>query len=233
MWTSESFRGWLADQLGELPKPVGLFVDSDWTGLEVIEACAEAGLPVPEQVAVVSCYNMSDVCEGTPVPLSNVDVDRERCGYEAAALLDRLMKGTAASPTEKILVPPKGVVLRDSSDTLAIEHLGVARALRIIKKRFVDPALRPEPIAAEVGMSRDGLDAAFRKCVGSPVAAAILRSRLDHAKELLQPTDHRVEEIAAKSGFRSATVLSKRLHADSGVPATEWRRQHQGTITAG
>jgi LacI family transcriptional regulator len=48
---------------------------------------------VPDEVAVIGIDNDPFLCELATPPLSSVDVGGERAGYEAAALLDRLMAG--------------------------------------------------------------------------------------------------------------------------------------------
>ena len=60
-------------------------------------------------------------------PLSSVDIDPPRIGYEAARLLDLLIKG-GKPPTEPVLVPPREVVARQSSDIIAIEDADVTVA---------------------------------------------------------------------------------------------------------
>src|SRR5437660_984008 len=80
----------LADWLHGLPKPVGVLACNDVRGQQVLNACRRAGLAVPDEVAVLGVDNNELVCNLADPPLSSVDANCERIGYEAAALLDRL-----------------------------------------------------------------------------------------------------------------------------------------------
>lgn len=59
-------------------------------------------------------------CDLSEPPLSSIDQDLERIGYEAAALLERLMRGDSP-PAEPVFVPPRAVVTRRSTDAIAID----------------------------------------------------------------------------------------------------------------
>jgi LacI family transcriptional regulator len=147
---------WLAGRLREMPVPLGIMAQSDNRATGVLSACASVGLSVPEQVAVLGVDNDELVCEFAPVQISSVDSDRERLAYEGAALLDRLMRGERP-PRRTKRIPPKGLVVRASSDILAIRHLEVATALRFIWDHFREPivALRPLPRLPEARRPHD------------------------------------------------------------------------------
>jgi LacI family transcriptional regulator len=84
---------------------------NDDRGLEVLEACRQAGVRVPDAVTVVGVDNDEFLCNLSTPPMSSVDVGGERVGYEAAALLDRLMAGRKVAP-RRLFLPPIGVVVR-------------------------------------------------------------------------------------------------------------------------
>src|SRR5256885_5658409 len=60
-------------------------------------------------------------CAMSRPPLSSVALNTERIGYEAAQLLDRMMRGGRVRRTS-IQVEPIGVVTRQSSDVVAVEE---------------------------------------------------------------------------------------------------------------
>lgn len=222
-WTSLAMRRWLGDRLRSLPKPVGLMVESDWTGQEAVEACLEAGLLVPEQVAVVGCYNDEGVCNGTLVPLSSVDMDRRRQGYEAASLLDRLMRGDKP-PSKPILIPPKGVVVRQSSDILAVPHLEVAKALRFIWQNFHNPQVGVGDVVAATAMSKSGLSHAFEIHLNCAIGEQLRRIRVERAKGMLLDRKLKLNAIAAACGFGNAERLCNTWIRFTGKPPGVWRR---------
>ncbi len=90
-WEHE--RPLLADWLLQLPKPVGIMACNDERGLQVLDACRLVGLNVPKDVAVVGVDNDELLCELANPTLSSVALNAVMGGYNAAAHLDRLMRG--------------------------------------------------------------------------------------------------------------------------------------------
>jgi LacI family transcriptional regulator len=154
----------IARWLKGLPKPVGVFACYDGRALQVLEACQVLGLQVPDQVAVLGVDNDELVCELANPPLSSVQPNARRSGYEAAALLARLMGGEkkAVAPTHQ--VQPVRVVERQSTDVVAVEDAKVAAAMKFIRQHAcegvdVGDVLRAVPMART-----DTPPASTRKC---------------------------------------------------------------------
>ena len=227
---SDTFRRWLAPKIAELPKPLGLMVESDWTGIEAVGALAGAGIVVPEQVAIVSCYNMEPICEGTSVPLSSVDMNWREQGYQVAALLDRLLGG-AAQPTEPVWIRPKGVVVRQSSDVTAVPHPAVAEAMHIIRENFHDPELTIGRLAARVGISTVSLNDAFKKCLAQSPSERLRQVRLRGAMALLETTRLPVQQVAAAGGYGTVKQLIRAVKNATGLTPRAWRTQQQAEMS--
>src|SRR5256885_11835243 len=125
--TSHLHRPMLIDWLRRLPKPVGILALDDTNAHDVAEACLEAGISVPEHVAIVGVNNDDLLCESAWPPLSSINADFSRMGFAAAQLLDRLMAGAKLRPEEtKTRLPPLGVVQRQSTSVLAIQDENLA-----------------------------------------------------------------------------------------------------------
>jgi LacI family transcriptional regulator len=105
--------------LAALPKPIGLMACNDVRAQHVLNACGERGIPVPEAVAVVGVDNDPTLCQLCDPPLSSVDPNAQRIGYEAAGLLHRMIAGERPAAHD-LLIDPVGVVARRSTDALAI-----------------------------------------------------------------------------------------------------------------
>ncbi len=215
---------WLEDKLIALRKPVAVFTEYDDRAIEILDACENAGLSVPEEVAVLGVDNDELRCGFATTPLSSVDDDQAKQGFEAARLLDCLMKREPV-PERKVLVQPKGVVTRKSTDILAIDHPNVAKALRLIWEHYTEP-LTAEAVATEIPMSSRRLHDAFFKHVGRTMAEEITRRRLEHAQRLLEdPKRRKMEDIAERSGFTSADHMGKIFMRSLGVSPSSYRRQ--------
>ena len=112
---------------------------NDQRALMIFEACERIGARVPDDVAIVGVDNDPIVCEFSRPSLSSVDRDDHAHGRRAAELLDRLMQGHRPALTP-VLVRPRGVVARASTDALAIEDpivaAVVARAREHLGEKF-------------------------------------------------------------------------------------------------
>jgi LacI family transcriptional regulator len=98
------------------PRPDGIFCFNDPIALGAMRAILDAGLRIPEDVAVVGCGNVlySDFLR---VPLTSVDQDSSAIGTQAAELALSLVSAkTALRPKTKLITPR--LVVRASSSSL-------------------------------------------------------------------------------------------------------------------
>lgn len=216
----------LAQWIQRLPKPAGVMVCSDQRGLDFLEACRRAGVAVPDEVAVVGVDNDEALCEIANPPLSSVWPAHNQVGYEAAALLDRLMSG-APAPAEAILIAPGGVKTRQSSDVLAVEDRNLARALQVIRARACT-GLNVDEVAEAAGLSRSVLQRRFREVLAKTVHEAILDMRLKRACELLTETELPLIDIAEQAGFKHQEYLGAVFRAHLGKTPAQFRREAGG-----
>ena len=210
-----SAEAWLGLQLKGLPMPLAVAAELDDRAIEVLDACLLAGLQTPEQVAILGVDNDELRCPFATVPLSSVETDMAGVGFAAAKLLGLLMDGGKA-PDEAILIPPKEVVVRLSTDMLAIDRVEVANALRFIWDHYKD-GIRANDVAEIAGLSRQRLHQLFLAYVGRSVAEEIDRRRLEAAKALLKNTKIKGYEIAKLSGFSGATHFCRSFKRSCGA----------------
>jgi len=222
---SESWEGGqedLADWLAELPKPLGLMAAHDLRALCVFDACRRKQIAIPEQIAIVGVDNDDVMCQMADPPLTSIAQSVEQIGYEAAALLDRMMAG-AEAPAEPILVPPKLLVTRRSTDIVAIDDPIIAAALKFIRDKG-GSGLSVDQVAREIGMSRRGLERGFAKYVGRTPHEQIAMEQLQRAKQLLQDTDYTLDTISTKLGVSGAAYLSVFFKEQTGQTPGEFRK---------
>jgi LacI family transcriptional regulator len=198
-------RDWLANCIKRLAKPVGIFAANDEQAVDILESCEVAGVKVPEEVAVVGAENYLLAPENMPTPISSVDTNLELLGYRGAELLDRIMRrpALASTLTEPIRVPAAGLMVRKSSDLMAVKHPGVARSLRFIFEHCHEP-ISVKDLISVAAMSRRGLHKAFIEHLGRTPGEELHRARIDRAKALLAESDHKIEVIAGMCGYQSA-----------------------------
>lgn len=213
----------LAELVRALPKPIAVMGQYDGSASEFVMACERAGVPVPEHAAVMGADNDPITSELGIIPLTSVDTNRFRHGYEAAALLDRLMKGEKP-PAAVIRIPPKDVVVRRSSSILAVKNLHVSRALAFIWEHYRE-AIQVKDVVQSTGVSRRSLFALFRQYLGRTVMDEITRLRITHAKLLLKETDDKTYAIARACGYHDARHLNKSFQRVTGMTPTEFRQK--------
>ena len=211
-----------------LPKPVGLMACNDACGREVLQACAAAGLRVPDEVAVVGVDNDEMMCELSSPPLSSVALDVEKAGYEAASLLDDLMKGKGENGNI-VWVRPTHVVVRPSSDVIAQEDPVVARALQLIRDR-ARHNLGVNDVCEQVGVSRRTLEKRFSRAVNRTILSEIMRCCVERAKRLLVETELPCHKIAREAGFGSLKTFNRTFSRSAGTTPQNFR--HRSTPIA-
>lgn len=220
-WQHE--RDSIADWLKQLPRPLGVVACNDVRGQHVLDACRAVGASVPEEIAVIGVDNAETFCELCDPPLSSVLPDAERIGFEAAALLDRLMAGDRV-PQTQMLIPPKGLVVRQSTDVMAVDDPLIARAQRIIREQ-ASCGLTVEALLTTVGASRSVLERGFRRYLGRSPHDEIRRTRLKRVRQLLRETDWPLERIAEAAGYEHPEYMMVQFKRVLGVTPTEWRRR--------
>lgn len=206
-----------------LPRPVGIMVCNDPRGGLLMEACRRAGVAVPEEAAILGVDNDEPLCEVCNPPLSSVMPDHQRVGYEGAALLARLMAGEPPPP-EPIYIPPVRIVVRQSTDVLAVPDPVVAQALRFIREYACD-GITTEDILDRVPASRSTLQRRFRRCLGHTIHDEILRIRLRRVCDLLTHSDLPIEVVSDRAGFVHRQYLGAVFKAKMGMTLAEYRRQ--------
>ena len=183
-----------------LRPPVGILASIDLRAAMVVDACQEAGLRVPDDVAVMGVDNDPAVCELCTVPVTSVSRNDRRVGWEAAALLDRLMNGETP-PGAPVFVAPERIVQRVSTETFAVDDAFVAGLLVEMRARL-DKPFGVEWLMEKTGRSRRWLELHFRKTLGKPPYAVINQLRVAKAQELLAGKARlSLTDVAAQCGF--------------------------------
>ncbi len=212
---------WLSREVQRLPRPLALFVLDDLLAIEAVQACLDAGLRVPEDVAVLGVANMELACECSQVPLSSIDENLTEIAYRAARLLDHLMDGGAAPATPEI-VPIKGLVVRRSTGVFAITDPALRRAAECMERNF-HRNLSMEDVAREAGISLRALHYTFQRELQRTPGQHLLRLRLDRARELVESGTSKMGEVAAACGFSTLRNFHRAFRRAFGSPPVAFR----------
>jgi LacI family transcriptional regulator len=221
-WGREQRRlgRWLSSQ----PKPLGVMAALDTRGRQVIEACMESYLRVPDEVAVIGVDNDELLCELCDPPLSSIVLNAEKAGYEAAELLQQMMKGERVK-SRCILIEPTHVVARRSTETVETSDEKIAAALRFIRLGAHRP-FQVRDVAEHIGLSRRSLELRFRKALGHTVLTEIRRIQMERVKAFLIETDFPIQKIAGQCGFASGNYLGKIFRRKFGETPQRFRSRN-------
>lgn len=223
--TWREMRTWMKCELDKLPQPLAVFAFNDYDAAWLIDMGVFYNISVPEQVAVLGVDNIEMVCECLPVQLSSIQRDMERIGYEAAALLDRMLDGEVA-PDRPILIPPKGIITRQSTDYFAVNQPNLRRAFLFIREH-IHESIGNSEIASAAGLSRRSLEKLFKGELGRSVHEEIMRQRMHRVCELLAESDHPIGRIAELTGFCHAPLLNNAFRKMAGLSPMKYRRKYQ------
>jgi LacI family transcriptional regulator len=206
----------IAKWLQKLPKPVGIMACYDIRGQQVLEACRRLNIAVPDEVAVIGVHNDELLCELCDPPLSSVIPNARRAGYEAAALLDRMMRGEKIPP-QRVLLAPIGIATRQSTDVVAVSDPQLSQVVRYIREHACE-GIDVGDVLKAVPMSRTSLERRFKQLLARTPLDHILRVRINHAKALLTTTDLPIALISERTGFEHVEYFSvafKRIVGDT------------------
>jgi LacI family transcriptional regulator len=215
-------RRWVIHTIRSLRYPLGIFCYNDCVAADIVDACIESGIRIPDEVAVLGVDNDPVICDCVQVPLSSVRHDLEGMAYEAAALLDHLMNGGSPPEVPK-RITPKGVVTRKSTEVLAVDNPEIANALGYIQENFSRGNLSVDDVVAHSRVPRRTLERAFRDELQRTILHEILRVRVNHAQKLLETTSHSVTDVAIRSGFASLNHFYRVFHARTGLTPRAFR----------
>lgn len=220
-WKNE--RLFMARWLESLPKPLGVMACNDDRGQHVIEACKLAGLRVPDQVAVIGADNDELVCELSDPPMSSVEINFERAGFESARLLAAMMAGRRGA-ARKIPARATHVVARQSTNILALPDPQVVRALSFIRQHARE-GIQVTAVAQAAGLSRRVLEKRFRALLDRSVLSEIRRVRVDQIARMLVETNLPVSQIALALGYESVEHIARYFRSEKGMSPLAYRRE--------
>lgn len=214
----KSIAQWLKKQ----PRPLALFACNDVCAQQVLNACRENGIKVPEEVAVMGMDNDDVLCSLCYPPLTSIEPDTERVGFEAAASLDRMMRGKHLH-SELKLIPPVRIVERTSTDVVPIEDPITVQAVRFIRDRM-GSGIAVKDVLTHANRSRTDMEQRFRRHLKRSIHSEILRLRMERVGGLLHQTDLNLSQIAARAGFATSAHLCRLFQHHFHQTPTQYRK---------
>jgi LacI family transcriptional regulator len=205
-WAVERPR--MEQWLKSLPKPIAIFAPNDRRGKQVLDACLDAGISVPDEVSVLGVDNDEWICEAAVPNLSSIQCNPMLAGRQIAVHFARMLQGEPISKAEYSIAPIR-VVTRQSTNWEAIPDRKIAKARTYIREHAENADLRVDAVAKFIGLSRRATEIRFRNAVGRTVREEIEHIRLKRVKALLIESDIQIVDVARRCGFASETHLGR------------------------
>ena len=212
----------LATWLRRLPKPVAVFCCDDFRASDVARLCKRLRLGVPDDVAILGVDNDPVYCMFSSPRLSSIDPDATALGHAAAELLQRQLSSRKARRPLARTIPPKGIVMRASTDSYPGAPDWFADAMSYIENE-IRTGLSASDVFRRVGYSRTLVERVFRKVLGKTVQEEIAEVRVRAAMRLLRTTAMPIKDIAAQTGYRSIEYFTRKFKAAVGRPPAAYR----------
>ena len=218
-------RNRLREWLRTIPKPIAIMACDDNQGTNLIEACHGIGIKIPSEVSVIGVDNDETLCSLGSTTLSSVQVDIERGGWEAAALVERLVADPAA-PAEDVVLKPVKIVQRMSTAAFATDDQQILKAILFIHKNALKK-ISVSDVMAEAALSRRLLERRFKEVTGKTLYEYITDQKLKYFAEQLAETDEQVINIALSMGEIDTKSISRRFKQLYGCTPVEWRAKQR------
>lgn len=216
----------LTEWLKALPKPVAILASCDILACFLSTFVVECGLTIPGDVAILGVDNNESICNICSSPLSSISLNLNKAGYEAAALLERLILGREKPAGQQINIEPVHVVERSSTDVFAIDDEDVILAMKYINEN-IDQPLQVSEIADHVCVSKRSLQCKFQHFLKHSIYEVLQQAHFQKARALLIETNYSIEKIAALSGFGTSGRMRKAFLDITGLLPKKYRQIHQ------
>ena len=214
--------------LKTLPMKTGFITPADYQAIRILNTCQKIGIAIPEQMAVLGLNNDEYLCNLVTPSLSSLDQNAEMIGYRAAELLNQKMTRGAKwkNNTNRIpiLVPPKGIVTRRSTEICMVEDEEVAAALRFITE-FALQGIRVADVTNHVNVSHSTLCRRFFQVLNRSPHDEITRVRMEHAKCLLAKTNMSIHTIASKTCYCTIRYFTEVFRRHTGQTPASYRKE--------
>lgn len=214
----------LEECINNRTEPLAIFSRHDLRGRLVTDYLVSKQIKIPQEVAVLGCFDSVDAKLCDP-PLSSIVLRDIQIGARGIAKLEKLMSGSKLDTMHE-LVPVHGVRVRGSTLGQSQGDLEILRARSIIRERARE-GITVDMLVSEINVSRSTFEKRFIALTGQSPAQEIRRVRLDWARELLLTTDLPMAQLAPLVGFMDRRAFVVFFKREAGVTPTEFRQANR------
>ena len=194
--------------LGELPRPVAVFAANDLLAVTVSRLAKNAGVAVPEDMAILGVDDDRLLCACAETPISSIDPNAFGIGFSAARVLAAVLKMPPSRKRHPVHhVAPRGIVERASTERHAVSPVWFADVLGYIDSA-IDKPLSTVDLVTRTERSHVTISKMFGERLGMSPVRYITSVKMKAAKKMLAEGNLLVKEIAARTGYASIARFS-------------------------
>ncbi|SHI80578.1 LacI family transcriptional regulator [Rubritalea squalenifaciens DSM 18772] len=220
----ESIVPGLRELLENATGKIGIYSTHDRRGRVINDYVIKQGYSVPNQVAILGCFDSVDAKLCDP-PLSSIMLQDKEQGSTAMEMLYRLITGQELEERNAVM-PVLGVRVRGSTVGDEANDIEVLRARNLIRERAAE-GVTVDQIVDELNVSRSTFEKRFSALTGRSPAQEIRKVRLELAKEHLLTTDLPLTQIAPKVGFMDRRAFMVFFKREAGMTPGAFRDAHR------
>lgn len=219
-----TLRARVAAGIARLPKPAGVYCANDAIAVQVLEAAAQSGLSIPNDIAVLGTDNEEYLCENAVPTLSSVELDFVGAGRRCVEIIAERIEHGGGQPVHETFGPLR-IVQRTSTRRSARLDRGVVAALDMIRARATT-GLSPREVTTLFGCSRRMAEMRFRAATGHSILDEIHAIQVERAKTLLENPHVKISVIPQMCGYESNPFFQRLFRRATGLTMHEWQRRN-------
>jgi Transcriptional regulators len=207
--------------LQSLPINTGIIAVNDARAHHILQACDRVGIKIPEELCLIGIDNEEVINDLAMVSLSTVKQGTEEMGFNAASLLQKRFSN-GKFPKSPLLIAPKKIIARRSTDYRSVQDPYVIQAIHYIQD-YACKGIKVEQVISEMQISRSNLEIRFKASLGKTIHSVIHEEKFNQAKYLLTDSSLSIQAISEQCGYPSVQYfyfLFKKLY---GMTPKEFR----------
>lgn len=213
----EDLERWLI----ELPKPVAIMACDDNHAHHISEICNLHQIKIPNDVSLLGVDNDQMICLLSDPPISSINQNTIKGGYQAASLIERMMKNPEYR-WRNIIVEPTFITTRASTNIYSTSNPYISVVLQHIHEK-IKSKLSVQSLVDLVPLSRRSLEHMFREVTGDSIYSYILKLRIERFASELIETNKPIVDIALELGYIDYKNISRQFKTLKGCTPSEYR----------
>lgn len=219
-YNSEPLVNWLIS----LPKPIAMMACDDNQAHQISQVCKQCGIKIPEEISLLGVDNDEAICTLSDPPLSSINQAVEKGGYEAAILIEKMIRNPKREYGD-IVVQPTHIITRRSTDIYSTSDKYISVVLQYIHKNS-NKKINISDLTDLVPLSRRLLESRFKEATGFPVYTYIINLRIEKFAQRLLETNEPIVEIASEMDFIDYKNFSRQFKKLKGCTPSTYREIH-------